>query len=266
MKTIIIIPARFHSSRLPGKPLAKLGGQTMLERVVNIAKAVMTHKEVEVMVATEDKRIADYAATLKVKVALTRDTCLTGTDRVAEALAQLDKTYDLVINLQGDAPLTPPDFLHTMIQAFCDRPCDVITPVTQLSWLELEQLRLQKSLTPFSGTTALFQQETGRAYWFSKQILPAIRHEEKLKQCEGKSPVFRHIGLYGYTPGVLKRYVALPETDYERYEGLEQLRMIEQGFDVRCIPVEYLGRPNMSGIDSATDLARADALLKAYES
>lgn len=262
MKTVIVIPARYQSTRLPGKPLAMIAGQTMLQRVVRIAEAAAKGlKNVSILVATDDERIAQHCDDIDVKFVMTAPELPSGTDRVAAAVQQLSDQPEFILNLQGDAPLTPPDFLRTMIDAFAAVPCDVITPVTQLSWAELDNLRQNKLITPLSGTTAVFDASTGKAWWFSKNIIPAIRGENKLREQEIMSPVFRHIGLYGYSSAALQKIITLPESRYENLEGLEQLRMLENGLEIRCVAVSYNGRANMSGIDSQEDIARAEALI-----
>jgi 3-deoxy-manno-octulosonate cytidylyltransferase (CMP-KDO synthetase) len=262
LNTVIVIPARYGSTRLPGKPLAMITGQTMLQRVVGLAQSVAKDlKGVTVIVATDDDRITQHCNELGVKSVMTSPESPSGTDRVAEAVRFLRDKPDFVLNMQGDAPLTPPDFLRTMIKAFEASPCDVITPVTQLSWEQLDKLRQDKITTPNSGTTAVFDELSGQAFWFSKNIMPAIRNETALKHLSDKSPVYRHIGLYGYSPDVLEAFIRLPEGKFEKLEGLEQLRLIEHGYTIRCVPVDYHGRANMSGIDSPEDVIRAESLI-----
>lgn len=262
MKTLIVIPARYGSTRLEGKPLVQIAGQTMLQRVVAIArKASEGQENVRFLVATDDARIMDHAQAIGAPCVMTPVTCQTGTERVIAAVAQETEKPDFILGLQGDAPLTPPDFLTAMIAAFHAKPCDVLTPVTRLSWEELDVLRAHKSVTPASGTTVVFDEITGRAFWFSKTILPLIRKEETLRRENPLSPVWRHIGIYGYSHNMLQNYAALPEGHYERLEGLEQLRVIEHGYDIRCVPVDYKGRANMSGVDSPEDVTRAENLI-----
>ncbi len=264
MKTAIIIPARYGSTRLPGKPLAMIAGKTMLHRVVDIAReATRTHTDATICVATDDTRIAEHCDALGVKWVMTSLDAPTGTDRVEEAVQQLPDNPDFVVNLQGDAPLTPPDFITAMIDSFNENPCDVVTTVTQLTWAQLDKLRENKKTTPFSGTTAVFDPNTGKAHWFSKNIIPAIRKEESLRTSGELSPIYRHIGLYGYKRDMLAHYITLPEGKFEAMEGLEQLRVLEHGFEIRCIPVDYQGRPSMSGVDSPEDIIRTEELLNA---
>lgn len=260
--TAIIIPARYGSTRFPGKPLVQLAGKTILERVVDLARAAAeTDNAISVHVTTDDDRIAAEAARLSVSCLMTSPDCPTGTDRVMAAARQIGQNPDLVINLQGDAPLTPPDFVTALIAAYKEARTDIVTPVVRLTWDALDVLRNNKKATPFSGTTAVMS-ETGRAFWFSKNIIPAIRKEAALRAASDLSPVYRHIGLYGYSYAALEKYVTLKSGVYEELEGLEQLRALENGMTIQCVTVDYKGRPSMSGIDSPEDLARAERLLQ----
>jgi 3-deoxy-manno-octulosonate cytidylyltransferase (CMP-KDO synthetase) len=263
MKTAIIIPSRFGSTRFPGKPMAMIAGTSMLHRVISLAQeAAKNLSGVEVVVATDNEKIGAHCDEIGAKWVMTPVDCPTGTDRVEMAVRQLADEPDFIINLQGDAPLTPPDFVTAMIDAYTQNPADVVTPVTQLSWEQLDKLRESKKTTPHSGTTAMFDEKTGKAFWFSKNIT-SIRKEDDLRKESEVSPIFRHIGLYGYSRAMLKKFVTLPEGKFEQLEGLEQLRVIENGYTVRCVPVDYRGRPSMSGVDSPEDVARAERLLAA---
>lgn len=260
MNTAIIIPARYASTRFPGKPLAILGGKTVLERVVDIAKNVATiTPDVTYAVATDDDRIADFCSDKNIPVIMTADNLETGTDRVMAAVQTLPASPDFIINLQGDAPFTPADFVSDIITAYRANPtAHLVTPVVRLTWDKLDHLRESKKTTPFSGTTAILDKDN-RALWFSKNIIPAIRRENRTEKF---SPVYRHIGLYGYARPALEKYVALPPSPYEQLEGLEQLRFLENGMTIQAVIVDYKGRPAMTGIDSPEDLVRAEALLK----
>ncbi len=262
MKTAIIIPARYGSTRFPGKPLAMLAGKTVLERVADIAQNVVSQiSDVTYHVATDDQRIADVCIQHHIPVILTPADFETGTDRVMAAVNTLPDTPDFIINLQGDAPFTPADFVTDLIQAYATNPAaDIVTPVVQLSWAELDALRAHKIETPFSGTTAILGADL-RAIWFSKNIVPAIRKEDKMRLLDNLSPVYRHIGLYGYAYDALRKYITLPLSHYEQLEGLEQLRALENGMTIQAVIVDYKDRPAMTGIDSPEDLQRAEALL-----
>lgn len=262
-RTAIVIPARYGSTRFPGKPLAEIGGRSMLSRVVDVARQAAdgSQADVHVIVTTDDERIAAHAAEIGVTCITTPEDCPTGSDRVLAAVKQLDEAPDFIINLQGDAPFTPPEAITGLIESAqsADQP-DVITPVHRLSWENLDRLREAKKTTPFSGTTVIINPD-GRALWFSKNILPAIRKEDALRQTEALSPVYRHMGLYGFTRPALEKFCALPQSPYELLEGLEQLRMLEAGMHVQTVPVDIEAGALQSGIDTPEDLKRAEASL-----
>ncbi len=262
MRTAIVIPSRYESTRFPGKPLAMIAGQTMLQRVVRVAQAAAKNDpETKVVVATDDERIARHVADIGADCVMTSAACQTGTDRVAEAVRKMETQPDFVLNFQGDAPLTPPDFLTALIESWRAAPCDVVTAVSHQTWEKLDRLREDKKTTPFSGTTVVFDEKTGLAHWFSKNILPSIRKEADLRKKSDFSPVWGHIGLYGYSREMLETFVKLPEGRYEVLEGLEQLRVLENGYKIRCVPVTFDGRADMSGVDSPEDVARYEALI-----
>lgn len=266
MSVAVLIPARYGSRRLPGKPLAELGGRPMVAWVHDAAKrATAGRADVRVAVATDDARIADCVAGFGGEAIMTPAECPSGSDRLLAAAEQLSPRPHCVLNVQGDMPLLPPPFIGVLLDALTapspDRPA-VATCVTQLAWADLDELREHKAHQPFSGTTAVVRD--GHALWFSKQILPAIRGEAKLREQTDVSPVRRHIGLYGYTLDALRRFVRWPPSTYESLEGLEQLRFVEHGVPIRCLEVDYGAFPAMSGVDAPEDLARAEALLPAY--
>ena len=261
MSIAIIIPARYGSSRFPGKPLAEIGGKAMLEHVY--ARAVEASAEFgncQIWVATEDTRIRDFCKAKDLPVVMTPEDCKTGSDRVHVAAEKVAPQAEFIVNLQGDVPFVPPHFIKALLEAYrIDPGSDIYTPVTQLSWAELDSLRAHKRETPFSGTTAVIGTQR-QAFWFSKNIIPAIRRESDLRDISDISPVHRHIGLYGYTKKALARFITLEEGVYEKLEGLEQLRALENGMKIKCVTVEYGNHPQMTGIDSPEDLARAQAL------
>ncbi len=264
MNTLIVIPARFNSTRFPGKPLAKIAGKSMLSRVVGIAKAAIhTKSNIELAVATDDKRILAHCDEINVHAVMTPIECETGTDRALATIKALQTTPDFVINLQGDVPLMPPAFITALLDEIeSDPTVSMLTPVTQLSWDDLDALRHHKKTTPFSGTCAILD-KNNNAVWFSKNIIPAIRKEEAHRLTSSLSPVFRHIGLYGYSRELLEKYVTWPPSHYEQLEGLEQLRVLEQGHSIRCVKVSS-NRPTLSGVDSPEDIGRAEALIAAH--
>ena len=259
MRTLIVIPARWGSTRLPGKPLAELAGRTLVQRVAEVAAIAASRRAgTEMIVATDDVRIADHARALGHPVAITGVGVANGTARALAAARAMATPPELVVNLQGDNPFTPPATLLAMIDALA-AGATVATPVIPLNWEALDRLRRQKAGSPFSGTTCV-RDGTGRALWFSKQIIPAIRDEATERARSSNSPVFRHVGLYGYALAALEAFGAAPVSHYERLEGLEQLRFLELGIAIQT--VEVSPHPlSMSGIDTAEDLAAARDLL-----
>ena len=265
MKLAIAIPARYGSTRFPGKPLAMIAGKTMLQRVLEIAqKAAESYDDINIFVTTEDRNIARHVTELGAICINTPPSCPTGSDRVLSALRQLDDWPDFVVNLQGDTPFTPPSVIQKMIQTFIENPkSEVITPVHRLSWNDLDRLRETKKETPFSGTTAVINNE-GRALWFSKHIIPAIRKEDVLRSEDTLSPVYQHMGLYGFRSDILEKFCMLEQGIYEELEGLEQLRMLENGIHIQSVEVDIKEGMIQSGIDSPEDIERAEEHIKKH--
>ena len=233
----------------------------MLQHVVEIARSAVDQiGYVRVIVATEDERIFKHAQELEVTAMMTSPDCATGSDRVLEAVDKMSEDIDFVFGLQGDAPFTPPQAIIDMANKVKDDPSiEVITPIVPLRWEELDRLREQKKVTPFSGTTATIDQN-GKALWFSKTIIPAIRKEDELRSDEF-SPVYQHLGLYGYKVETLKKFVSLPQSHYEKMEGLEQLRLLENGIDIHTVKLDLPSGLAQSGVDSPEDVERAEKIL-----
>lgn len=240
----------------------------MLSRVVEVAdKAAAAHPGTDVLVATEDDRIAAHCAEIGAPCVMTPADCPTGSDRVLAAAQAAGKAsgkdYDVLMSLQGDAPFTPPAAVDAMLAAFAADPSnEVVTPVVRLRWTELDALRAAKQTTPFSGTTCVMD-ATGRALWFSKNILPAMRKEKDLRAQGEFSPVHQHLGLYAYRTAILEKFVALPQGHYEQLEGLEQLRLLENGIRVQAVTIAVDAGLAQAGIDSPEDVERAEKLLRA---
>jgi len=157
--------------------------------------------------------------------------------------------------------LTPPSFVRAILQTLlADNTVEVATPIVNLSWDELDEFRDRKTHLPFSGTTVTLD-NNANALWFSKQIIPAIRKEEQLRQQSAMSPVFRHVGLYGYRYQTIEKFVQLPEGKYEALEGLEQLRLLENGIKIKTVAVDYQELPSLAGVDTLEDAKKTEALL-----
>lgn len=240
-------------------------GKSMLQRVSEVAqKAAQPYDNIDIFITTEDKRIADHASELGLACISTPASCLTGSDRVLSAIRQLDQWPDFIINLQGDAPFTPPSVIQKIFDAFKENPnSQVITPVHKLSWNDLDRLRKAKEKTPFSGTTAIINKDK-QALWFSKNIIPAIRKEKGLRAQSPISPIYQHIGLYGFRSDILEKFCSLPQSNYEHLEGLEQLRMLENNIRISTVEIEISEGMIQSGIDSPQDIKRAEKFLKKF--
>lgn len=264
-RILIVIPSRFASTRLPGKPLVKIAGKEMVLRVAEIADYVCKKtKECSYIVATDDKRIADFCRMNDIPVAMTPESCKSGTERCWEVVSKMNSKPGFIINLQGDNPLCPPWFLVQLIETWKnDEEGQVFTPCIHLSWDEYDRMKESKKTTPYSGTTVLTD-KYGYALAFSKAMIPVVRKEEKLREILDKSPVRRHIGLYSYTYDALKKYFEVEPSTYELSEGLEQMRFLYNKIPVRVVEADYKGRKSMSGIDSPEDVERAERIISEY--
>lgn len=168
---------------------------------------------------------------------MTSDRPENGTERCAEALTSLETTPDIVVNLQGDAPLTPPHYVEALLQAMEKDPSvEMATPVLRTDRAHLEKLQADREAGRVGATTAVFD-HSHDALYFSKEIVPFYDNAP-----EDAVPVFHHVGCYAYRSSALQRYAALPAGPLERREGLEQLRFLENGIPVRCVEVEARGR------------------------
>ncbi len=241
MSVLLVIPARYASTRFPGKPLAKLkdaDGQhrTLLEMTWQAAQQVKTR--VKAVVATDDQRILSECERIGAEAILTSENCANGTERCAEAVQTMDGDYDLVVNLQGDAPLTPPWFIDDLIAALTSTPkADMATPVLRCDGHALAALRNDRANGRVGGTTAVFDQNN-RALYFSKEVIPFT---DRAYEPSEKTPVFHHVGVYAYRPAALKMYSGLAPSTYEQLEGLEQLRFLDHNKYVLCVEVDSKG-------------------------
>lgn len=257
-KPLIVIPARMGSTRFPGKPLAKIAGVSMMRRTAQVAANI---EGAAFVIATDHADIMDHCYAYDLPAVMTARDLPSGSDRALAAAKLFSPDVDVIVNLQGDAPFTEPSHVRAVIQGLEDEQVDIATPAIPLSWAALDDLRAAKKTTPFSGTTVI--ENSGRAIWFSKNITPAIRHETRFRETEPLSPVLRHVGLYGFKRSALERFTQLPQSPYERLEGLEQLRALENGMHIAVVRVEA---PQISspGIDTEEDLARAEALIEIH--
>ena len=267
MKAIIVIPARINSERLPNKPLIKIKGKEMLLRVVEIAEYVKNKRtEIEdVIVATDSNIIQSFCDKNEIKSIIIKQDCSCGSERVWYTLKELNLTPDFVLNFQGDNPLCPPWFLEKLLDDFLiGLNIEIISPCVRLSWNELDKMREIKKKSPFSGTTVVFNKRKD-AIWFSKQILPAIRNENQVRKELSKSPVYKHIGVYGYSYNILRKIENLKQSNYMKWEGLEQFLFIENGIKIKLSEVDYQGRgESMPGINTIHLIKEAEKIIDMY--
>ncbi len=259
LHNVIFIPARYPSSRFPGKPLAMLTGATgetrsLIHRSWEAARSVSGIDAVFVL--TDDERIAKAARTFGADVLMTSERPRNGTERCAEALALLDAAPDIVVNLQGDAPLTPPHYVEALIDAMAGDPSiEMATPVLRTEPKHLSHLQADRKAGRVGATTAVFG-HSGDALYFSKEVLPFYDNAPA-----DAVPVFHHVGCYAYRPEALRRYADLPEGPLERREGLEQLRFLENGIPVRCVEVDARGR-SFWELNNPSDIPLIEDIMK----
>lgn len=260
MSVLIAIPARFASTRYPGKPLVALRGATgksmsLIERSWRAAQAV---KGVDrVVVATDDRRIKTAAEDFGAEVVMTSETCINGTERCAETLAHMGSTFDIVVNLQGDAPLTPPWFVEELIAGLRAAPqAEVATPVLRCDGATLAGFLEDRRQGRVGGTTAVFSSDR-TALYFSKEVIPFTSDSYA---DDAATPVFHHVGVYAYRPDTLAAYSQWPVGPLEVLEGLEQLRFMENSRPVLCVEVQAKGR-DFWELNNPQDVSKIEGMM-----
>ena len=241
MKVAAIIPARYASTRFPGKPLADIAGKTMIQRVYEQCKQLASLDYV--IVATDDEKIAAEVNRFGGQVCMTASSHLTGTDRIWEVVESLNLAADVIINVQGDEPFIQPAQLQLIIDCFKD-------PLTQIATL----------VKPIDDSAVLFNPNTPKvildqhqfAIYFSRQAIPFLRNEQT-EHWINKHAYFQHIGIYGYQKQVLQQIIQLAPSKLELAESLEQLRWIEAGFKIKTA----ITNQSTIAIDTPEDLTLA---------
>lgn len=246
MKFLGIIPARYASTRFPAKPLAMLGGKTVIQRVYEQVVSTLQ----DAVVATDDERIEAAVLAFGGKVVMTSPNHKSGTDRCYEALTKTPGDFDVVVNIQGDEPFIQPSQLQSIMDCFQD-------PETQIA-------TLVKPFKPEDGFAALENvnspkvvlNQRSQALYFSRSIIPFTRNRDRQDWLAGHT-YYKHIGLYAYRTDVLRQITSLPQSPLELAESLEQLRWLENGYVIKVgmTDVETIG------IDTPQDLERAEAFL-----
>lgn len=253
MKYIGIIPARYASTRFPGKPLAMLGGKTVIQRVYEQAVSVLP----EAYVATDDERIYACVETFGGHAVMTRSDHKSGTDRIEEAMEKIEESGKwkeegenlVVINIQGDEPFIQPSQIETLMHLFDD-------PETQIGTLGKPFETIEAAMNP--NSPKIVTDRRGFALYFSRSVIPYIRGVEQNDWLK-HYPFLKHLGIYAYRREVLAEVTRLPQSALEKAESLEQLRWLENGYRIRVGITEM----ETVGIDTPDDLVRAEAFLNA---
>lgn len=246
MKNAIgIIPARYGSSRFPGKPLCTINGKTLIQRVYE--RAALSKNIRRVIVATDDERIAKECERIGAEYIITDSELPSGTDRVTQAYERLNEQADYILNIQGDEPIVTPELLDLMVSTAYDSDCDISTPITKVTTTE-------ELLNPTIVTVALTQ--TKRALYFSRSPIPHYQGKSINEWLQFRT-YWKHIGLYCYKAQALKLFTTLNTSDLELTESLEQLRLLENGAHIICVPTnDYL-----IAVDTPADAEKVSAYL-----
>lgn len=248
MKIAAIIPARYHSTRFPGKPLADINGKSMIRRVYEqVSKVSVDH----LLVATEDQRIFDHVRDFGGEVAMTKATHFSGTERIAEVAKDLD--VDIVVNIQGDEPFILPEQINALIRCFKQSLRALHQQISS------HQTQIATLIKPITAKDDLFNPDIvkvvinhiNEAMYFSRSPIPSIRDQEEADWINYHT-FYRHIGVYGYRKNVLQDIVSLPPSRLEQAENLEQLRWLENGYRIKAAITQY----SSVGIDTPQDLER----------
>lgn len=243
MKFIGIIPARYASTRFPGKPLAMLGGRTVIQRVYEQATAILD----EAYVATDDERIFQAVEQFGGRAIMTRADHKSGTDRIEEAAEKIGTQADVIINIQGDEPFIQKSQIETLMHLFDE-------PSTQIGTLGKCFESIEAAMNP--NSPKIVTDKRGFALYFSRSIIPYVRGKEQAEWLQ-HFPYLKHLGLYAYRREVLQEVTQLPQSPLEIAESLEQLRWLENGYRIRV----GLTDVETVGIDTPEDLQRAEEFL-----
>lgn len=245
MKFIGIIPARYASTRFPGKPLALLGGKPVIQHVYEKVAAVLE----AAYVATDDERIYDVVKSFGGQVVMTRTDHKSGTDRIEEAIEKIGGEWDVVVNVQGDEPFVAKNQLDTICHCFDD-------PTTQIATLGKPFESMEAVQNPNSPKIVV--DNMGFAMYFSRSVIPYVRGKE-MSSWHTHYPFLKHLGIYAYRKDVLRQVTQLPQSSLEIAESLEQLRWLQNGFKIKVGTTDV----ETVGIDTPQDLERAEEFLKA---
>lgn len=245
MKILGVIPARYASTRFPGKPLADIGGKSMVQRVYEQAKKSTQLNKV--VVATDDQRIFEHVLSFGGEVVLTRPEHPSGTDRCFEALSKQEEEFNYVINIQGDEPFIRPEQID-LLAVLLDGETFIATLVKEITD--------QESIFNPNTVKAVVSKK-GYALYFSRSPVPHVRNTPE-SQWLGKATIYKHIGMYGYRSDILEKLTQLEVSPLEKAESLEQLRWLDNGFSIRVTETQS----ETIGVDTPEDLHKALEYLK----
>ncbi len=244
-RVVAVIPARYHSNRFEGKPLALIDGKPMIQHVVERARRVEMLSRV--VVATDDDRIAAAVRDFGGDVVMTRSDHASGTDRLAEAAGLLDiEEHDVVVNIQGDQPLFPPAVVEQVAGPLLSDPA---LPMSTLIY----KIVRPEEITDPNHVKTVFDCNSNALY-FSRSPIPFQRNPEEVIQ----PTYYKHLGFYAYRKGFLLTFVALPEGEWERFEKLEQLRALEYGYTIRVVLTEH----DSIEVDTPQDAQRVEEIIR----
>ena len=241
MPVLGIIPARFASTRFPGKPLVKIQGVSMIEPVYKQSLKAKSLKNV--IVATDDIRIADHVKSFGGEVLMTSPEHLSGTDRCAEVVSKQTTEFEVVINIQGDEPFIQPEQIDLIVSCFDDNKVQIATLIKKI--ISVDELKN-------ANTPKVVIAKNGDALYFSRQAIP-FKKDTPLNEWLQNGTYYKHIGIYGYKAGVLAKLIELPQGKLEQLESLEQLRWLENGFNIRTNLTDL----ETIAIDTPEDLEKA---------
>lgn len=258
MEYVAIIPARYASTRFPGKPLALLGGKTVIQRVYE-----QVRKQIDsVWVATDDERIGEHVRSWGGNVVMTSPNHQSGTDRIEEAIEKIEATgarYDVIVNVQGDEPFIQPEQIAAICNCFDDTQTQIATLGIRFVQDDItDNTKDNEAWQRISNANSpkIVVDNKGFAMYFSRSVIPFIRGKEQ-EEWAGAYPFMKHIGMYAYRRNVLKEITSLPQSSLEKAESLEQLRWLQNGYKIK------VGETHIEtvGIDTPEDLAMAEKLL-----
>ncbi len=251
LRVLVLIPARYASSRFPGKPLAKISKKSMIQRVYENCLGIKNQlKNSVVSVVTDDSRIEDHIKSFGGEVVRVDDDVASGSERIALALERFysDREWDFIINVQGDEPLIESDLLSRLARYHSESDFDMATVVKPFSGNETEHSDANK-------VKAIYSPVRGQCLYFSRARLPYYRDQVEAQDW------FLHIGIYSFKPNILKDFCKLPLSHYENIEKLEQLRALENGYTIGAIKTEM----TLMGVDVPDDIKKLEGVLRERE-